>query len=127
MIKNDDVEDIYNIIFERNWYVNPKYEIIDYEYFKDNASKNEARMDSLGNGYYTHPLPIDEGYTEDMNENDYSYKRHIQRIPSKWVSDYIKFKYGCNMVTLFRKKLKEKGWEEKNARYHNNVSKCWCK
>ena len=52
---------------------------------------------------------------------------YISRIPAKWVSNYVKEKYGIGTMKLLKDRLFGLGWSFKQAGYNDKTFKCWIK
>ena len=116
LIKNSDIEETYNDIFNRIYLTNGKGEIEDdWHFYKmlERADTSLKRKDS---------------YVTELLDNDiFVQEMKITKIPAKWLSNYIKKIYGINHFTLLKKHMLANGWEYKNAGYLNNIKKCFVK
>lgn len=113
LIKTSDVEETYNEIFNRKYLTNCKYEI------KDETSFNEMLKHSdidLNNSSY---------YADSLQETSYAQENKIKRIPCRWISEYVKKKYGINHWTLLKKYMLEHNWTYKTAKYNNLPIRCF--
>ena len=115
MIKNEEIKEIYNEIFERKYVTNSKKEIQDEYVF----CKMLERSDSVLNG----TSQEDEFFLNSIkdNANRYNELNKVDTIPGTWLKNYILKKYGISMWRLFSKYIKRIGFEYKNV---NNV-RCW--
>lgn len=109
LIKNDDVNEVYREIFEREYYTNEKGNIIDEFAFKKMLERSD-------NALHQSTLSTFIG-------DDFHVKRQFECIPSKWVNNYVKSKYGPNMAQLLTKHLIDLGWIKKQNYYHSTC--CW--
>ena len=121
MIKNEEIEEIYNEIFERNYITNSKKEIQDEFIF----CKMLERSDSVLNG----TSQEDEFFLNSIKDsaNLYNELNKIDTVPGKWLKNFIIKKYGISTWKLFRKYLIKIGFEYKNVKYGDNVVKSWTK
>ena len=113
LIKTSDIEETYNEIFNRKYLTNYKYEI------KDETSFNEMLKHSdidLNNCSY---------YADSLQETSFAQENKIKRIPGRWISEYVKKKYGINHWTLLKKYMLEHNWEYKTAKYNMLTMKCF--
>ena len=121
MIKNEEINEIYNEIFDRNYITNSKKEIQDEFIF----CKMLERSDSVLNG----TSQDDEFFLNSIKDsaNLYNELNKIDTVPGKWLKNFIMKKYGISTWKLFRKYLIKIGFEYKNIRYGDNVVKSWIK
>ena len=113
LIKENDIDEIYSEIFDRKYYTNDKGCILDEVAFKKMAERAEEAMDST-----TANLFLGDNYNKKM---------YISRIPSKWLSNYVKEKYGIGTMKLLKDRLFGLGWSFKTVRYNDKTFKCWIK
>lgn len=114
LITNNDVEEIYDEIFNRLYLTNNKGEIIDEFRF----NKMLERSDLM--------LTNDDIYTGDLfGDESFINRSTINKIPSKWISNYVKKKYGVSHMKLLKKYLIEHGWIFNTARYLKTIMKCY--
>ena len=114
LIKENDIDEIYSEVFDRKYYTNDKGCILDEVAFKKMVERAEEAMDSA-----TANLFLGDNYNKKM---------YISRIPAKWVSNYVKEKYGIGTMKLLKDRLFDLGWTFKQSRYNdNNTFKCWIK
>lgn len=116
LIKNDDIKEIYDEIFERIYLTNNKGEIEDYYSFCEMLKRNDTALERKS--------PYIDNLLDD---NIFVQEKKIDRIPARWLSDYIKGKYGSNTMILLKKTMLKKGWTNKTAGYLNGTYKCWCR
>lgn len=116
LIKNDDIKEIYDEIFERNYLTNGKGEIQDYYSFNEMLKRNDTALE------------IKTPYVADLLDNDiFIQENKINKIPARWLTDFVKSKYGTNTMTLLKKMMIKNGWSHKTTRYQKGTFKCWCK
>jgi len=115
LITNNDIEEIYCEIFNRKYLTNKKGEIEDETTFMELLKHSDNK---LNNSSY---------YMSDSQDNSYSQESYITKIPVRWLSNYIKSKYGLNHMKLLKKYMCENGWEYKQAGYHTMTYKCFVK
>lgn len=116
LIKNEDIVEIYNEVFERIYLTNNKNEIEDYFSFCEMLKRNDTALQRKS--VYV---------TDLLDDNIFVQERKINRIPARWLSDYIKQKYGISTLTLLKKYMLKNGWTCNNARYLKCICKCWYK
>jgi len=117
LIKTDDVEEVYNDIFERNYLTNSNGFIQDEYAFYKMADRSDTALKS--ETYQT-----DEFFE---TNNEYNCIKKIDRIPSRWLHNYIQKKYGVNFLKVFKDCLKRHKWMNKTCGYNNTTMKCWQK
>ena len=113
LIKENDIDEIYSEIFDRKYYTNDKGCILDEVAFKKMVERSEEAIDSA-----TANLFLGDNYNKKM---------YINRMPSKWLSNYVKEKYGIGTMKLLKDRLFGLGWSFKQARYNDKTFKCWIK
>lgn len=122
MIKNEDIVEIYNEIFDRDYITNIKGHIIDEFTFNKMIEHSDKVLydKNLFNEVFG-----DSPFKDILNNEDYSYKMHIERIPGTWIKNFVVKKYGVNTLKLFKKYLKDIGWTYKSCGYNDKIIKCW--
>ena len=116
MIKTSDIEEIYNDVFNRIYLTNNKNEIRDEYSFNKMLERSDSHLEE-NDAYYTDLL--DDKYFVQHNR--------ISRIPGRWLSEWVKKKYGANYMKLLKKYMIDHGWEFKTAGYLNGTYKCFVK
>lgn len=115
LIKSDEVKEVYDEVFNRIYLTNNKGYIEDCYSFFEMLKRNDTALET--------PINV----TDLLDDYSFTQKMHINRIPARWLKDWIKQKYGVNMITLLKKYMIEHGWKYKQAGYLNGTLKCWCK
>lgn len=114
MIPTSDVEEVYDEIFNRIYLTNGKGEIQDEYHFKKMLERSDISLKNK------------DPYIADLLDNDvFVQEMKINRIPAKWLTNFIKTKYGLNYMKLLKKHMCLNGWEFKQAVYLNSTMKCW--
>lgn len=129
MITDNDIDEVYDELFERYYNTNSKGFIMDEvsfdeqvkrsdELLTENLALSDSEIDILG---------VKQEY--ELKPAGYSYKMHIKCLPVKWVKNYITSKYGINTYGSFHSdsKLDKYNLEVKNMRYNNVIIKCFAK
>ena len=114
MIKTSDIEEIYNEVFNRTYLTNNKGEIKDEYSFNKMLERSDINLEQN-----------DSYYSELLNESYFVQHNHINKIPARWLSEWIKKKYGLNHMKLLKKYMIEHNWEYKQAGYLNGTCKCF--
>lgn len=114
LIKTNDVEEVFNEIFDRYYLTNGKGCIQDEHAFLKmlERSDNALKIDMP----YVHSLITDDAYCEEMK---------VSKLPSRWLNNYISSKYGINFLKVFKDCLSKKGYIVKTAGYNNTTMKCY--
>lgn len=116
LIKNDDVEEVYNEIFEREYLVNGKGYMQDEDSFKKMLEKSDVA------------LHTDNVYVAKIiDDHSYCQREKVTRIPARWLNNYISNKFGISFLKLFKDCLKKHGYGVKSAGYNDTTLKCWLK
>jgi len=117
LIPTTEIEEVYNDIFNRNYLTNNKGEIQDEFHFKKMLERSDVSLNTK------------DVYVADLLDNKvFIQEKHIIKIPAKWLSNYIKEKYGINHMKLLKKWMLEHDWEFKQAGYLDGTMKCFvCK
>lgn len=107
LTSNAEVEEIYDEIFNRNYYCNIKGELQNEESLRKQIiyGENSGEYDVFGE--YSTPMPL-------------------SKVPSRWFKNVISQKYGINTFKLLKGVMEKKGWTYKNAGYGKSVLKSWC-
>lgn len=113
LVKNDDIKEIYDDIFGRNYLTNDKGFIQNEELFNLMLKTDDTVLANIAD---------DPKY---MASCSYKQIRGITKIPGTWLINYIRKKYDRRYWTLLRKYMVEHGWEYKSCRYNKIVKKCW--
>lgn len=124
MIKNEDIVEIYNDIFERNYLTNSNNQIMDEYTFNKLLERSDNVLgdkDILDDIFGEHP------FKDIIDDKSYTFIRKIDRIPGSWLKNFVVKKYGINTWKLFNKYLKEHNWQYKACSYNNKTVKCWAK
>ena len=124
MIKNEDILEIYNEIFDRNYLTNSNDQIMDEFTFNkllERSDKVLGDKDMLDEIFGNHP------FKEIIDDKSYTFIRHIDRIPGTWLKNFVVKKYGINTWKLFSKYLKDNDWSYKATTYNGKMTKCWIK
>ena len=64
-------------------------------------------------------------YADSLQETSFAQENKIKRIPGRWISEYVKKKYGINHWTLLKKYMLEHNWEYKTLKYNMLPMKCF--
>jgi len=110
LIKTSDIEETYNEIFERKYLTDDKLCMQDEQTFLKMVECSDVELGRL-KPYY--------------NDSQFINESKIDKIPARWLGDYIKKKYGINHFGLLKKYMTEHQWEYKAARYNNILMKCF--
>lgn len=116
MIKNDDIVEIYNEIFDREYLTNNKGHIMDEYRFSKMLERSDKALNE--NSPYIADLLDDNIYVQHMK---------IDRIPATWIKNFVVKKYGVNTWKLFKKYLKEHNWDYKVCKYNEKTLNCYQK
>ena len=113
MIKNSDIDEIYDEIFNRNYLVDCNCQISDEFSFREMLKRNDENLSATN-------------FSSFFNDGNKGYEASkINRIPASWVTNYVKDKYGINTMKLLKKKLIDSGWTYSVQRWHNSTKQCW--
>ena len=117
LITNEDVKEVFEEVMEREYLTNDKGFIQDEASFKKMLEKSDVALEK------------DDIYVSTMiNVKSYTAKKtKINRIPSRWLNNYITAKYGINFCKVFKDYMKKKGFTYKQAAYNDLTLKCWCR
>lgn len=114
MIKNDDIIEIYNEIFEREYLTNNVGHIMDEYHFMKMLERSDNALNE-------HSV-----YVADLLDDDvYVQHKKINVIPGTWIKNFVVKKYGVNMWKLFSKEILKQQSEYKNVKYNGKVVKCY--
>lgn len=113
LIPSSDIEELYDEIFNRKYLTNYKCEIKDELSFMEMLKHSDI---DLNNSSY---------YADIIQENSFSQENMINKIPAKWLSNYVKNKYGISHMKLLKKYMLEHGWKFKQAGYLKGTIKCF--
>ena len=108
-IKKDDINSLYDEIFNRYYFVNEKLEIIDETSFIKMLERSDVALEQI----------------KTFVGDNYNIKSYINKIPGKWISNYVNKKYGVSTMKVLKDKLKELGYVFKQSRYGKLNCKCW--
>lgn len=111
LIKKDDINSLYDEIFNRYYFVNEKLEIIDETSFVKMLERSDVALEQI----------------KTFVGDNYNIKSYINKIPGKWLSNYVNKKYGVSTMKVLKDKLKEIGYVFKQSRYGKLNCKCWIK
>ena len=114
LIKNEDVEEIYNEIFDRIYLTNGKGHIEDEYAFNKMLERSQVHLEN--NMSYVSYF---------VDDNTYCQERKINIIPVRWLNNYISSKYGINFLKVFKDMLKKKHYVTKAVLYNGKTVKCW--
>ena len=95
MIKTSDIEEIYNDVFNRIYLTNNKKEIRDEYSFNKMLERSDSHLEE--NDVY---------YTDLLDDKYFVQHNRISRIPGRWLSEWVKKKYGANYMKLLKKYTK---------------------
>lgn len=110
LIKTSDIEETYNEIFERNYLTNDKGDMQDEQMFTKMVDCSVVELSHLA-PYYS--------------DSPYIKETKIDKMPSRWLSEYVKKKHGIGHWGLLKRYLLEHQWEYKPVRYNGNLVKCF--
>lgn len=116
LVTKDDINELYDDIFNRVYLTNDKGEIQDEEAFNEMLRRSEESLQRKGT--YVSGL---------LDNNVFVQEKKIHCIPAKWLSDYIKNHEGVATLKEFKKKLIAEGWEFGTHGWRNSTKKCWYK
>ena len=116
MIKNDDIVEIYNEIFDREYLTNSYGHIMDEYRFSKMLERSDKALNE--NTVYVADL---------LDDNIYVQHKRIDRIPATWLKNFIVKKYGVNTWKLFKKYLKDQNWDYKVCKYNGKPFNCYQK
>ena len=116
MIKNDDIVEIYNEIFDREYLTNSYGHIMDEYRFSKMLERSDKALNE--NTVYVADL---------LDDNIYVQHKRIDRIPVTWLKNFIVKKYGVNTWKLFKKYLKDNNWNYKVCKYNGKPYNCYQK
>lgn len=120
LIKNDDINELYDDLFERVYFTNIKREIMDYNTWFEMLKHSDVKITSTEQGFETYTNMF-------IANNDFNQINTIDKIPVEWVTSYIKKSYGLNTLKLINDKMKKEGWINKPQRWQGNIKRCWVK
>lgn len=125
LITNSEIEEIYNEIFERDYMTNYKGHIVDETSFRDQLKRSDKFLDSklIESNLSTEMLTAakESGYVSD----EYTFKRKLTRIPSRWIKSYITEKYGISTWKLLKDYLERHGWNYKVCGWNDSTLNCY--
>ena len=110
LIKTSDIEETYNEIFERNYLTNDKGDMQDEQMFTKMVDCSVVELSHLA-PYYS--------------DSPYIKETKIDKMPARWLSEYVKKKHGVGHWGLLKRYLLEHQWEYKPVRYNGNLVKCF--
>ena len=113
LIQTSDIKEIYDEVFNRKYLTNHKGEIKDDISFFNMATHSDL---DLNNSNY---------YADIISDTSFAQENIIYKIPARWLSEYIKKKYGISHMKLLKKYMLEHDWEYKVSRYLNLTMKCF--
>ena len=114
LVTKDDINELYDDIFNRIYLTNDKGEIEDEEAFNEMLRRSEASLKRKGT------------FVSGLLDNDiYVQEQYIRCIPSKWLTDYIKKVGGPATLGEFKKKLLKEGWQYGAHGWGKTTKKCW--
>lgn len=115
LVPTSDIEELYSEIFDRRYLTNNKGEIEDEYSFENMLLRSDNRLNN------------NEYYADTIQDNSYACEVNINKIPAKWLSNYVKKKYSINHMKLLKKYMLERGWLYKQAGYGKITLKCYIK
>lgn len=121
MIKNEDIVEIYNEIFDRNYKTNSCGHIMDEYMFNKMLERSESMLTDD---------TFRQVFGDENNASlsaEYSYLQHIDRVPVTWLKNYVIKKYGLNSWKLLKKYLKDNNWDYKVCKYNGKSLNCYQK
>ena len=114
LIQTSDIEEIYNEIFDRIYLTNNKGEIEDEMHFCKMLERSELSLQRK------------DTYVSDLLDNNiFVQENKINKIPVRWLSTYVKNKYGISHMKLLKKYMIEHKWEYKTSGYLKGTMKCF--
>lgn len=123
LITDNDIKEVYDDIFERDYVTDAKSQIMDETSFIEQLKHSDDILDR-GLMTTTSSDMTMLGIMEDQ-KGAYMYRMRINRIPASWLKNYIVNKYGINTYTLLRQYMLKNGWECKTAGWHDTTKKCF--
>jgi predicted P-loop ATPase len=114
LIKNDDVEEVFEEVMNREYLTNGKGFIQDEASFNKMLEKSDVALHT--DTVYVAALIDDHSYCQ-VNK--------VSRIPARWLNNYIQRKYGVNFLKVFKDHLKKMHYIVKSCGYNNKTMKCW--
>lgn len=121
LITNNEIKEIYDSIFERNYLTNGQGFIIDEFAFNKMIERSDELLDNVMQN--DNPIYV----SEIIDDNVYSQHRKINRIPAQWLSNYIKKRWNNSIMKKLRDYMVEQGWEHKVVKYKGKAAMCWTK
>lgn len=110
LIKTSDIDETYNEIFERNYLTNDKGDMQDEQMFTKMVDCSVVELNHIA-PYYS--------------DSPYIKETKIDKMPARWLSEYVKKKHGVGHWGLLKRYLLEHQWEYKPVRYNGNLVKCF--
>lgn len=116
LITKNDVNELYDDIFNRKYLTNEKGEIEDEESFNEMLKRSDASLYQGGT--------YDKGL---FNNSLFIKETTIRCIPAVWLKNYIMKTKGKIMWTEFKKKLGKEGWHKAVHGWQKSTKMCWFK
>lgn len=121
LISSNDIKEIYEEIFNRQYVTNGQGWIIDECAFNQMVERSELLLEKVATNQ-------SDTYVPDLLDDTMYIQRHmISRIPAKWISNYVKSKYNNSTMKKLKDYLIEQGWAQKAAKYNGKTYVCWTK
>lgn len=130
MIKSDDIKELYDEIFERKYLTDNKKCIQDEYKFNEMIKRSDSCLHMFISGpnysaINTGDVIEDAGMMMAASDKSYIHENTITRIPVKWISSYVRTRYGKNHYKGLTDYLKSIGWESKPMKYNGLLCRCW--
>ena len=114
LVTKDDINELYDDIFNRIYLTNDKGEIEDEESFNEMLKRSEASLQRKG------------AFVSGLLDNNlYVQEKNIHCIPVKWLGNYVKKVGGMATWQEFKKKLTSEGWQMGTHGWQKSTKKCW--
>lgn len=125
LITSSEIEEIYNEVFDRDYMTNYKGHIVDEFSFREQIKRSDKFLDNklIESNLSTEILAAanESGYVSD----EYTFKRKLTRIPSRWLKSYISEKFGIGTWKLLKDYMEKHNWEYKVCGWNEGTAKCF--
>jgi hypothetical protein len=115
LTQNDDIREVYERLFERNYNINANGEMLDEKSFNMQAERSDELLTGQSLELAADAMGIDSGYSN---------IGPISKIPISWVKKYVSRVEGLNTYRLLKDYMLKNGWNYKNATYNKVLCKC---
>jgi len=116
LIKDDEISEIYNDIFNRKYQLNSKGEFVDEYNFRQQIARGENIRLTVNNNFTIENV---------FDLDEYNVNIKFVRIPKSWIKTYVTEKYGINTYKLLDKYILKNNWDEKVCKYGYNPKRCY--